>query len=194
MEVQHIEPTVTELEISEEEYTPVLSSGMITSREALTRINKKLMPTGKQVTSNMFYHYVHQQKVKHVKLGTHYFFHPRDIDSLQLPEKLLIPIEPKQVHSLEDLQELSETYGTLVDIDGMIQILKEKTGHDYTPGAIKQRLHRKTIWYAAYTGEKRKHYWFPAKQIDFMNLQPERAERKKRENQKAFQERLAAQK
>lgn len=160
-------------------YKPVLNDRMLTTREAVSRLNRRMMKKGKIVTTDLFYHWVLRGKVRVIQIQGHNLYHPYDIDRIKISNDMGTEIQPEQVHSLEDLKRIAKKYNdVLVDIEGILEILFEKTGHKYTPGAIKQRLHRKTIYYVAYTGKKRKHYWFPASQVDHWNLQPSSPKRR----------------
>lgn len=159
-----------------ESYEPVIQPDWITSKQAIARINDRLAQNGQSISQDVFYHRLARGRIKGVKVGHRYYFDPKDIDALNFSprrRKFVPPTKPVRVHSINELKQLAEKYGPLVDMEGFIEELEAHTHHRYTAEAIKQRLRRKTIWYVAYSGDKRKHTkWFPISQIRKMRLQP----------------------
>jgi len=159
-------------------YQQVKKEGMLSSREAIAFINRKLIREGVTINPDTFYHRVYSGNIKALKVNKRYFFNPKDLAAFSFNPKERFQAPPQEqavrVHSLEELQELSKKYGPLVDMQGMVDALEKETKRPYTLGAIKQRLRRGTIWYVAYTGDKRRHYWFPVSQVKHMYLQPKK--------------------
>jgi hypothetical protein len=162
-------------------YQQIKKEGMLSSKDAIAFINRKLIRNGVTISPDTFYHRVYSGNIRALKINKRYFFNPKDLDTFSFNPKERFQAPPQEqavrVHSLKELQALSEKYGPLVDMQGMVDALEKKPQRPYTLGAIKQRLRRGTIWYVAYTGDKRRHYWFPLSQVEYMYLQPKNEER-----------------
>jgi hypothetical protein len=151
-----------------------------------------------KVTRDTLYHKVHRgqitaEKVKGVQ-GERYAFKEADLKKVKFRHERLEDDEegkargkwqrmfnlaedeivtPVEIHSDEDLHRLVETFGELVDGEGLRQLLYEKYKVWYSPGTIKQRRYRGSLLAVGKSGGPRGGWWYPKKQLDTLTFRPQ---------------------
>lgn len=160
----------------------------LTTREALEYL-QALHPE-RAISQDTFYHWVMRGKLpcRRLKMGnvTRFVFLPEWLQQMSVTRqgRLASPSSPYEapipVHSDQELDALRQKYGPLVDEEGLLQELYRRTGHWYTPGALKQRRLRGTLRVVGYSGGRKKQRWYPLHQLDSLRFYPEQAERQKR--------------
>lgn len=145
---------------------------MITSRQAVERINARYERLGSplRITMDTFLHKAQRSNIPRERHGKYYYYDSRVVDAMEfrVNKKAIHYPPPMRVHTANDLEELSRQYGTLVDLEGLLQEIEQRFHIAYSRDALKQRIYRKTIKPVAYFGpDKKRHYWFPVEQLKY---------------------------
>lgn len=150
----------------------------LTTKEAFEVYNA-LLGERDAVTYHCFIHRVYRGLIPHKKIEGKNYFSKKDLEQSKRGARKRPKYyqEPVHIKTEEDFLQLMSHYNSeLVDVKGLLEHLKDITGHEYTIGMINQRIRRNTILIAGYSTEskngKRKRYWFPLTQISTWYLQP----------------------